>query len=157
MSLADLIRKRSTRSFATAIPAIPATDSAEPGSTVARIATVAVANPPEPLSTQDEATIRAWLEHIGETDPEELARVWERCRTRLDARAYVLAQAALATSHGLTCACRGDMPATASSLEEWLRGGAVMGPSPWGGSRVIRTAANSHYQDFLGVELMRCF
>ncbi len=128
MSLADLIRQRRTRSLATAIPAIPAipaTDSPEKAtagggscSTVARIATVAVANPPEPLSVfeedqaanlpldphvanppeplsvEDEATIAAWLEHIGETDPEELARVWERCRTRRDTRAYVLAQAA---------------------------------------------------------------
>ena len=44
MSLADLIKKRPV-SIATAIPAIPATHQAEKRATVARIATVAVANP----------------------------------------------------------------------------------------------------------------
>lgn len=43
MSLADLIRKR-PRDSATAIPAIPATQSTPKAETVARIATVAVAS-----------------------------------------------------------------------------------------------------------------
>ena len=45
MSLADLIRKRPGNS-ATAISAIPATQPANKDATVARIATVAAANPP---------------------------------------------------------------------------------------------------------------
>ncbi len=45
MSLSDLIRKRSTNHLATAIPAIPATQPHGEAATVARIATVAVANP----------------------------------------------------------------------------------------------------------------
>ncbi len=45
MSLADLIRKRPSVEFATAIPAIPATDGQGNTGTVARIATVAVATP----------------------------------------------------------------------------------------------------------------
>ena len=46
MSLADLIRpKNAPTGLATAIPAIPATDGQGTGRTVARIATVAVANP----------------------------------------------------------------------------------------------------------------
>jgi hypothetical protein len=45
MSLADLIRKRDGGKLATAIPAIPATHRGQETATVARIATVAVANP----------------------------------------------------------------------------------------------------------------
>ena len=45
MSLVDLIRKRTNSDSATAIPAIFATQQGERGATVARIATVAVANP----------------------------------------------------------------------------------------------------------------
>lgn len=46
MSLADLIRKRPGNS-ATAIPAIPATQPANRGATVAKIAKIAVANSPD--------------------------------------------------------------------------------------------------------------
>ncbi|MGK2915798.1 MAG: hypothetical protein ACSLE5_15355 [Porticoccaceae bacterium] len=56
--------------------------------------TGADANPPTPLSAQTEATIRAWLEYIGETDPEEIARVWDKCRTIPSTLAYVLGLAA---------------------------------------------------------------
>jgi hypothetical protein len=47
MRLSDLIRKRDSRKVATAIPAIAATQPGETTETVARIATVAVANPTE--------------------------------------------------------------------------------------------------------------
>jgi hypothetical protein len=47
MTLSALIRKRNTRNLATAIPAISATQPKEEPATVARIATVAVANPKE--------------------------------------------------------------------------------------------------------------
>lgn len=51
MSLLELIRHRRTEAVATAIPAISATDAADTPVSVARIATVAVANPAaEPLT-----------------------------------------------------------------------------------------------------------
>lgn len=48
MTLSALIRKRDTGNLATAIPAISATQPKGEAATVARIATVAVANPREP-------------------------------------------------------------------------------------------------------------
>ena len=57
MTLSSLIRKRDTGSIATAIPAISATQPKGEAATVARIATVAVANPPEAKAdTPDPAT-----------------------------------------------------------------------------------------------------
>ena len=60
MTLTALIRKRDTGGIATAIPAIPAIPATQPkgeSATVARIATVAVANPPEAkAATPDPAT-----------------------------------------------------------------------------------------------------
>ena len=47
MTLSNLIRKRDTVGIATAIPAISATQPKGEAATVARIATVAVANPKE--------------------------------------------------------------------------------------------------------------
>lgn len=47
MSLANLIRKREPKAFATATPATFATQLGERAATVARVATVAVANSPE--------------------------------------------------------------------------------------------------------------
>lgn len=57
MSLVDLIRKR-TANIATAIPAIPATEPREEAGTIARIATVAVANPTE-VKTANAAKVGA--------------------------------------------------------------------------------------------------
>ena len=60
MTLTALIRKRDTGRIATAIPAIPAISATQPkgeSATVARIAIVAVANPPEAkAATPDSAT-----------------------------------------------------------------------------------------------------
>lgn len=64
MSLAELIRKRRSVPVATAIPAIPATDGREFAGTVARIATVAVANPTEP---KDESYL--WVLHFADREP----------------------------------------------------------------------------------------
>ena len=60
MSLSNLIRKREPKEFATAIPATFATQLGERAATVARIATVAVANPPEgkTASPDDEVKVR---------------------------------------------------------------------------------------------------
>ena len=79
MTLSALIRKRETGNLATAIPAISATRKGEGGGTVARIATVAVANPkegqPVPLTAEEETAIRAWLALIEETDAATIAEV----------------------------------------------------------------------------------
>ena len=81
MTLSALIRKRDTGKLATAIPAISATQPKEDAATVARIATVAVANPtsektapPAIVSPGDTATAsRWWLIHYRDRDPQEVA------------------------------------------------------------------------------------
>lgn len=94
MTLAVLIRKRESGKAATAIPAISATQPREDAGTVARIATVAVANPAEaktaPMTVEDETAIRTWLEHIEETDPATIAEVIDKCERDGGARAYFL-------------------------------------------------------------------
>ncbi|MHB8472911.1 MAG: hypothetical protein ACYDC8_08705 [Gammaproteobacteria bacterium] len=92
MTLAALIRKRDTGNLATAIPAIHATQQAEVTGTVARVATVAVANPPDAkpatMTVEQQADIRAWLAHIEETDPAIITEVMDKCRTDPEALAY---------------------------------------------------------------------
>lgn len=92
MTLSALIRKRDTGNLATAIPAISATQPKGEAETVARIATVAVANPkeektaplpkvgagdtapPAKVSPGDTATAsRWWLIHYPDRDPVEVA------------------------------------------------------------------------------------
>ena len=81
MTLSALIRKRDTGNLATAIPAISATQPKEGAGTVARIATVAVANPkeektapPAKVGAGDTATaFRWWLIHYPDRDPLEVA------------------------------------------------------------------------------------
>ena len=98
MTLANLIRKRDTASIATATPATPATRKDEVRGTVARIATVAVANPKEgqtaPLTAEEEAAIWAWLALIEETDPAIIAEVIGQCQRDADARDYFTRRAA---------------------------------------------------------------
>jgi hypothetical protein len=97
MTLAELIRKRQSEKVATAIPAIPAIPATQPGGaveTVARIATVAVANPTEaktaPMTAEEDEAIRAWLEHIEETDQEIFSEVMDKCQREGEVRAYFL-------------------------------------------------------------------
>jgi hypothetical protein len=59
MTLSALIRKSATVKVATAIPAISATQPGEVSETVARIATVAVANPTERKTANDAANPNA--------------------------------------------------------------------------------------------------
>lgn len=81
MTLSALIRKRDTGNLATAIPAISATQPKGNAATVARIATVAVANPKEEktappaiVGAGDTATAsRWWLIHYPDRDPLEVA------------------------------------------------------------------------------------
>ena len=81
MTLSALIRKRDTGNLATAIPAISATQPKGEAATVARIATVAVANPkegktasPAKVGAGETATAsRWWLIHYPDRDPLEVA------------------------------------------------------------------------------------
>lgn len=47
---------------------------------------------PAPLTADQEAAIRAWLAHIGETNPATIAEVMTRCRQDTRAREYCLGQ-----------------------------------------------------------------
>lgn len=69
--LSALIQKRETRKAATAIPAISATQPNEGAATVARIATVAVANPTD-AKTADAVTSQGWLLHFADREPLEV-------------------------------------------------------------------------------------
>ena len=85
VSLSSLIRKRETGGIATAIRAIPATDGWDNGGTVARIATIAVANPkqgqtvpPAKVGAGETATAsRWWLIHYPDRNPVEVAYCYE--------------------------------------------------------------------------------
>jgi hypothetical protein len=46
-----------------------------------------------PLNQADETAIRAWLDHIGETDPAAIAEVLAKCLHDSDARTYYLSRA----------------------------------------------------------------
>ena len=83
MTLATLIKKGGLTGTMTATPATPATQEADKPVTVAPVATVAVAEKPEPLpelSSDEESNILAWLAHIDETDPAIIAEVVDECR-----------------------------------------------------------------------------
>lgn len=81
MTLSNLIRKRDTVGIATAIPAISATQPKGEAATVARIATIAVANPkgeklapPAKVGAGETATAsRWWLIHYPDRDSVEVA------------------------------------------------------------------------------------
>ena len=81
MTFTALIRKRDSVNLATAIPATSATQPMRPAGTVARIATVAVANPkeeqtapPAKVGTGGTSTAsRWWLIHYSDRDPLQVA------------------------------------------------------------------------------------
>ena len=100
MTLSALMKKGGLCVAATAIPATAATEEGEKAGTVARIATVAVANPPsakitptDPMTADEQNAIRAWLAHIEETDAAIVAAVLSQCRADVDARGYFIRQA----------------------------------------------------------------
>ena len=97
MTLAALIRgnqKTERVEIATAIPATGATGEGVRGGTVARIATVAVANSTAAktatMTAEQEATIRDWLAHIGEAEPEVITDVLDQCGADTGALTYFL-------------------------------------------------------------------
>ncbi|HUX30460.1 MAG TPA: hypothetical protein VMV78_07505 [Thiobacillus sp.] len=101
MTLSALMKKGGLCAAATAIPATAATEEGEKAGTVARVATVAVANPPSakstptaPMTADEERAIRAWLAQIEEADAAIIAVVLEQCRADAEARGYFLRQAA---------------------------------------------------------------
>jgi len=69
MTLAALIRKNVAVKVATATPATFATDEGDKGRTVASVATVAVANPPEEKTA---TASRWWLVHYPDREPGEV-------------------------------------------------------------------------------------
>jgi len=71
MTLSALIRKRDTGNLATAISAISATQPKGEAATVARIATVAVANPKEEKTAPPAKSSRCWLLHYRDREPVE--------------------------------------------------------------------------------------
>jgi hypothetical protein len=84
MTLSNLIRKGGLSNIATATPATLVTQAASGRLTVAEVATVAVAKPPQPLAMaltdQEESALRAWLGFIEETDARIIDEVLQRCR-----------------------------------------------------------------------------
>lgn len=86
MSLIDLIQKPKNMKVATATVATPATDNRTMNSTVAKVASVAVAN------TADIEKVRAWLFKIGEPK-EDHCIVLDKCKNDPEAMAYFLKHA----------------------------------------------------------------
>ena len=111
MTLSALIKKGRLTGTMTATPATPATQQADKPVTVAPVATVAVAEQPEPhpeLSSDKESSIRAWLTHIEETDPAIIAEVVDKCRNDPKARRYFLKRSdevpeSVTVKHPITC------------------------------------------------------
>jgi hypothetical protein len=102
VTLAVLIKKGGLSSVATATAATVATVEADTEGTVARVASVAVANPQKLLPETPEATptvllgpeegsaIRGWLTHIDETDPRIIDEVLEKCKWNVGTLRYFL-------------------------------------------------------------------
>ncbi|MCP4992665.1 MAG: hypothetical protein GY934_02590 [Gammaproteobacteria bacterium] len=93
MTLSALVHKGGLTRTATATPATTATHEANKPVTVAPVATVTVAEKPEPppkLPSEAETSIRAYLLHIDETNPTTITEVINKCRTDNEARAYFI-------------------------------------------------------------------
>ncbi len=111
MTLSALIKKGGLTGTMTATPATSATQEAYKPVTVAPVATVAVAELPEPLpelSSDEESNIRDWLAHIDETDPAIIAEVVDKCRNDLKARRYFMKRSEevpepVTLNHPITC------------------------------------------------------
>jgi hypothetical protein len=102
MSLSNLIRRKSqTVGIATATPATfatPATLNGKKVRTVASVATVNVAKPPQGqshprqllagMTAEEETAVRAWLALIDETDPSAITEAINQCQKDASARNY---------------------------------------------------------------------
>lgn len=101
MSASELFKKYSIKRNAIATVAIPATTHSlnkEISPTVAKIATLAVATPPEikrtPLPEEEEEAIRKWLASINEVDQEAIDNLLEQCQIDMLGKRYLLEEAA---------------------------------------------------------------
>ncbi len=111
MTLSALIKKGGLAGVMTATPATIATQERDEVAPVAPVATVAVAEKPEPLPEllpDEETSIRTWLVHIEETDPDIIAEVLNECRDDWNARRYFLKQSkegpdTVVTNNHITC------------------------------------------------------
>ncbi|SEN91523.1 hypothetical protein SAMN05216404_108125 [Nitrosospira multiformis] len=61
-----------------------------------------------PMSDEEEALLGAWLTQIGETDPEGIAALMNKCRLDMDARRYFVKRA------------RGELCLVNSSMDAYL-------------------------------------
>ncbi len=113
--LSELIKKGGLAAKMTVTPATSATPRAACPVSVAPVATVAVAEPLQPapdMSANEEFSIRRWLAHIEETDPDMIAEVVDNCRNNLEARCFYLKRAEVVampttTSQSVQCGiCR---------------------------------------------------
>ena len=118
MTLSALIRKRDTGNLATAIPAIFATQPKGKAATVARIATVAVANPKEEKTAPSETLARHWKWIIHFTDHEPLTSTFSPEATHAEVLAqFPDAVAAEPVAHPAASA----LPALTAEEEEAIR------------------------------------
>lgn len=110
MSLLSRLREKQAGKVATATPATFATQAGGERQTVASVATVAVAKPPQGqtarMTSDEEQAIRAWLALIGETDPVTMAEVIDNCRRDAGAREYFVGRATT------------ELPRSASTLDD---------------------------------------
>lgn len=105
--LSELIKKGGLNKCMTTTPATLATDETTNVSTVAKVATVTVANRSgkdfsdiTPMTKEEETKIHSWLAYIEETDQEIIAEVLEKCRTDREARAYFIGRSDNEISEG---------------------------------------------------------
>jgi len=111
MTLLALIKKGGLTKAVTATPATIATQEAGQPVTVARVATVAVAEGTEQASEllpDEENNIREWLSCIKETDPDDITEILDKCRTDSESRRYFLQLAneiprTVNSNHWVTC------------------------------------------------------
>ena len=97
MLLADLIRGVGISDGVLATGATDATQEKGGELTVARVASVSVANSPESdvyhFSDGDKQDVLGWLDSINETDQEVVAEVLHRCEFDAQARGYFVIRA----------------------------------------------------------------
>lgn len=111
MTLSELIKKGGLAKIATMTPATIATQETGKVTSVAEVATVAVAVKPEPLlelPPDEENRILAWLAHIEETDPSIITEVINKCRDDSDARQFFMQRSeevpqTIATNELISC------------------------------------------------------
>jgi hypothetical protein len=121
MTLSALIKKGALRGSATAIPATAATDEGKKSGTVARVATVAVANPESrELAVVEELPPRAWVaEEI--RDGEKLKSV-KLCSAVLEDHLWLILDRSFEPRDGLAIYYPEELPILRTKPTEELRG-----------------------------------